>query len=131
MTHPSAPPAAASPAPLPDPPNAGFNAALQGPVLGIEPDFLRSLPIDNAVGAIVALTAEVYILRERLATLEAELAARKVLPADAVEQHTGTPAQQLARAADLAAFTRRVLAELARDRVPVSSIDPAVAKFLK
>ena len=48
----------------------GFNGSLQGPVTGAEPDFLKSLPIDNAVGAIVALTAEVWLLRERLATLE-------------------------------------------------------------
>ncbi len=120
----------AKPTPLPDPPNAGFNAALQGPVLGIEPDFLRAMPIDNAVGAIVALTAEVSMLRDRLATLEAALAARQVLPADAVEQHVDTPAQQQARAADLAAFTQRVLSELARDRIPVSQIDPGVARFL-
>ena len=39
------------------------NAALQGPITDVEPDFLAALPMDNAVGAIVALTAEVYVLR--------------------------------------------------------------------
>ncbi|MFO1426290.1 MAG: hypothetical protein U1F11_04825 [Steroidobacteraceae bacterium] len=86
--------------PLPDPPNQGFNAALQGPVLGIEPDFLRALPIDNLVGTIVALTAEVWMLRERLGTLESELTARKLLPAGAVENHAGGPEEQQARAAE-------------------------------
>ncbi len=108
----------------------GYNAALQGPVTGTEPDFLRALPMDNAVGAIVALTAEVWMLRERLGALEAELAARRVLPEGAVEHHQDSPDQQKARAAELASFTHRVLSELARDRVPVSSIDPDVRKYL-
>lgn len=104
--------------------------ALQGPVTDIEPDFLGTLPMDNAVGAIVALTAEVYMLRERLGALESELASHKVLPADAVENHVDTREQAQARAADLAAYTQRVLSELTRDRVPVSNIDPDVEKYL-
>lgn len=108
-----------------------FKASLQGPVTGAEPDFLHDIPMDNAVGAIMALTAEVYLLRERLATLEAELATRQVLPADAVEKHADTPEQATAKAADLAAYTERIMSELVRDRVPVSTIDPAVTKYLK
>lgn len=108
-----------------------FNAALQGPVTDVEPDFLRQLPMDNAVGAIVALTAEVWLLRERLGALEAELATRRVLPEGAVERHQDDPAQAAARAEELAAFTQRVLAELARDRIPVSRIDPGVSRHLQ
>lgn len=108
----------------------GSNASLQGPIVGIEPDFLRSLPMDNAVGAIVALTAEVWMLRERLGALEAELTSRRVLPEAAVEQHQDSSDRAQARADELAAFTHRVLSELARDRVPVSSIDPEVQKYL-
>lgn len=107
-----------------------FKAALQGPVTDCEPDFLRDLPPDNLVGAIVALTAEVYLLRERLQTLEAELAAHRVLPADAVERHVDDPERAAAKAADLAAYTERVMTELVRDRVPVSTIDPRVTKYL-
>jgi hypothetical protein len=110
---------------------SSFNAALQGPVTDVEPDFLRQLPMDNAVGAIVALTAEVWLLRERLGALEAELAARRVLPEGAVERHDDDPARAAARAEELAAFTQRVLAELARDRVPVSRIDPGVSRYLQ
>jgi hypothetical protein len=109
----------------------GSNGTLQGPVTGSEPDFLGTLPMDNAVGAIVALTAEVWMLRERLATLEAELSARRVLPEGAVENHVDTPAEQQQRAAELAAYTKRVLAELSRDRIPVSKIDPDVHKYLQ
>ena len=109
----------------------GANAALQGPITTLEPDFLRTVPMDNAVGAIVALTAEVWTLRERLATLESELTARRVLPESAVENHVDTPQEQQLRAEQLAAFTQRVLAEIARDRVPVSTIDPDVLKYLQ
>ena len=78
------------------------NGALQGPVTDVEPDFLHQLPMDNAVGAIVALTAEVWLLRERLAALEAELTARRVLPDGAVENHEDEPARAAARAEELA-----------------------------
>ncbi len=107
-----------------------YNAVLAGPVLGVEPDFLAALPNDNMVGAIVALTAEVWILRDRLAGLEAELAERRVVPAGALERREPTEAERLARQQELSAFTNRVLAELARDRVPNSRIDPDVARHL-
>ena len=113
------------------PEQSSANAALSSPVTTTEPDFLRSLPMDNAVGAIVALTAEVYILRERLAALEAQLTSRQVLPKDGVELHVGNAQEQADRAADLESFTRRVLSELSRDRVPVSRIDPQVSRYLK
>lgn len=113
------------------PEQSSANAALSSPVTTTEPDFLRSLPMDNAVGAIVALTAEVYILRERLAALEAQLTSRQVLPKDGVELHVGNAQEQADRAADLEFFTRRVLSELSRDRVPVSRIDPQVSRYLK
>ncbi|MFM8481176.1 MAG: hypothetical protein ACKOCF_08260 [Gammaproteobacteria bacterium] len=127
MTSPPATPSD----PLVDPTTGKrFNAALQGPVTHIEPDFLHKLPMDNAVGAIMALTAEVWMLRERLAALEAELESRKVLPSGAVENHQDVGAAAEARAADLAAYTERVMGELTRNREPVSHIDPAVQKFL-
>ncbi len=107
-----------------------FNAALQGPVTNREPDFLHKLSIDNAVGAIVALTAEVWMLRERLAALEAELESRKVLPVGAVENHQDSATAAEVRAAELATYTERVMSELTRNREPVSKIDPAVRKFL-
>lgn len=110
--------------------DAPRNATLSAPVTGDEPDFLGALPMDNAVGAIVALSAEVYLLRERLQALEAELEHRRVLPTGAVEAHEGNAAQQQARAEDLARFTNRILSELARDRRPVSSIDPRIKQFL-
>jgi predicted acylesterase/phospholipase RssA len=108
-----------------------FDPPLAGPVIGREPDFLSGLSMDNAVGAIVALTAEVYLLRERLHALESELTQRKVLPAGAVENHADSTEDAARVQADLAAFTQRVLAELSRDRTPVSTIHPEVRKYLK
>ncbi len=108
-----------------------FKASLQGPVTGREPDFLRELPMDNAVGAIVALSAEVWMLRERLGALEAELESHRVLPPGAVENHRDAPAAAEARAAELAAFTERILSELHRNREPVSQIDPGVGRYLQ
>ena len=128
------PPSDASPAadPLVDPATGRrFKASLQGPVTGEEPHFLRDLPMDNAVGAIMALSAEVWLLRERLAALEAQLEARRLLPAGAVEQHADAPEAAAARAADLAAYTQRIMSELSRDREPVSHIDPGVGKYLR
>ena len=116
---------------VPADPLQGRKAALQAPITEREPELLAHLPMDNAVGAIMALTAEVWLLRERLAALEAELAAQRVLPEGAVERHRDTPEQAQARAADLAAFTERVMSELARAREPVSKIDPRVQRYLQ
>jgi predicted acylesterase/phospholipase RssA len=110
---------------------AKYNPPLTGPVIGQEPDFLAGMSMDNAVGAIIALTAEVYMLRERLQSLEAELTGRKLLPAGAVENHQTPPADAARRQDDLAAFTQRVMSELTRDRTPLSRIDPSVASYLK
>lgn len=110
---------------------APYNPPLAGPVIGQEPDFLAGLPMDNAVGAILALTAEVYLLRERLQSLEAELTGRKLLPPGVVENHQPPPAEAARRQEDLAAYTQRVMSELMRDRTPVSQIDPGVSKYLK
>lgn len=107
------------------------NAALDGPIIGTEPDFLRALSTDRLVGAVLALTGEVYVLRDRLAGLEAELVERRVVPADAVERRKLTDAEREARAADLEAFTNRVLSELSRPAQPTSSIDPRVVEYLK
>jgi hypothetical protein len=104
---------------------------LKAPIVGVEPDFLTNLPMDNAVGAILALTAEVYMLRERLQALESELTQRKVLPAGAVENHADSAEEALRRQEDLNAYTQRVLTELSRDRVPVSTIDPKVRDYMR
>ena len=109
----------------------GASAVLEAPIVGDEPEFLADLSNDNLVGALVQLMGEVYILRERVFTLEAELAQRSVLPEGAVEDHEESQAEAERKAADLAAYTKRVFDELARPKQPVSSIDPAVLERVK
>lgn len=104
---------------------------IDGPVTGEEPDFLANLPIDNVVGALIALAGEVAVLRERVQVLEAELESRHVLTPGAIEHREGTPDEQRRRQEDLAAYVQRFMAELTRDRTPTSRIDPAVAPLLQ
>jgi hypothetical protein len=80
------------------------------------PRFDEAATREDLISALVALTAEVYLLRERLQTLESELARRKVMPAGAVERHKSTAAEEAARQKDLEAFVNRVLAQLSTRR---------------
>lgn len=107
-----------------------FKAALRGPVTDREPLFVHDLSQDNVVGVVTALAAEIWMLRDRLAALERELAARHVLPADAAEHHRDTDEEQRVNQAALADFVNRILGELARDRTPASKIDPGVERYL-
>jgi hypothetical protein len=110
---------------------ADVRPGITGPITGVEPEFLADIPKDNLVGAIVALASELYIVRERLQTLEAELVGRKVLPANAVESHVPSEQEARERQADVASFVNRVLTELARPPQPTSNVDPDVGKYLK
>ena len=104
---------------------------ITGPITGDEPEFLADVPKDNLVGAIVALASELYVVRERLQALEAELVGRKVLPPNAVEGHVPREDEARARQADVTAFVNRVLSELSRSPQPTSRIDPGVGRYLK
>jgi hypothetical protein len=108
-----------------------YKTVLEGPVTEREPLLVHDLPADNVVGVVTALAAEIWILRDRLHALERELAARRVLPADAAENHRAGEEEQRASQAELSAFVNRILAELARGRTPVSSVDPAVERYLR
>jgi hypothetical protein len=87
-------------------PSDDVRPGITGPITGEEPEFLADIPKDNLVGAIVALASELYIVRERLQTLEAELVGRKVLPPNAVEDHVPRDDQARARQADVTAFVK-------------------------
>ena len=108
-----------------------YKAILEGPVTDREPLLVHDLPADNVVGAVTALAAEIWILRDRLRALERELATRRVLPEDAAENHRDSEEEQRASQAELSAFVNRILAELARDRTPVSKVDPGVERYLR
>lgn len=99
-----------------------YKSVLTGPVGTKEPRFLHDLPLDNVVGALIALAGEVYILRDRVQTLEAVLTEAKTIAPDAVENFKESPDKDKARNEDAKKFVNRVLRELHRSDVPVSKI---------
>lgn len=108
-----------------------FKTVKTGPVTGEEPDWIHDLPMDNVVGAITALSAEVYILRERLKAMERELVRRDSLAPDAVENHAPTEDEAAADQAELDAFVNRIWTEIMRDRTTVAKVDPRAEEFFK
>lgn len=102
-----------------------------GPITGDEPDWIHDLPVDNLVGAITALSGEVYILRERLRAMERELVRRDTLTETAVEDHEPTQAEREADQKDLDAFVNRIWSEIMRDRKTVANVDQGAEKYFK
>ena len=106
-----------------------YKSVLTGPVTTTEPAFLHDIGMDRMVGAFVALSSEVYILRDRLAALETVLANNKTMAADAIEALEETPDQSKARQEDAQRFVTRVLSELHRSDVPISHIGRKVREM--
>ena len=96
-----------------------LKSVLTGPISGKEHQFLNDMPMDNLVGAFVALAAETYVLRDRLQTLETVLQNSGTLTADAIEDLKD---DSTASAEDAKNFANRVLGELHRSDEPVSHI---------
>jgi hypothetical protein len=108
-----------------------FKTVKTGPVTGDEPDWIHDLPVDNMVGAITALSAEVYILKERLRAMERELVRRETLTPNAVEDHEPTEGEREADQKDLDAFVNRIWTEIMRDRTAVAKVDPGAVDYFK
>lgn len=108
-----------------------FKTVKTGPITCEEPDWIHDLPVDNLVGAITALSGEVYILRERLRAMERELVRRETLSENAVEDHEPTQAEREADQKDLDAFVNRIWTEIMRDRKTVANVDPGAANYFK
>ena len=68
----------------------------------------------------MALATEVYVLRDRLAAIEAQLAARGTLDRAALEAEP-TPEEQAARAADRDAFVAHLMEHLVGEQVSKGS----------
>ena len=106
-----------------------YKAVKTGPVTGDEPTWLHDLPVDNLVGAITALSGEVYILRERLRAMERELVSRDVLNNTSIETHEPTESERDDDQMDLDAFVNRIWTEIARDRKPVANVNPNMVDY--
>lgn len=76
-----------------------------------EQTFFADPALDRAMGVIMALATEVYVLRERLAALEAGLADSGALAAGALDAEPSAEALAAA-AADRAAFVAHILEPL-------------------
>ena len=83
------------------------------------------------VGAITALSAEVYILKERLRAMERELVRRDALPPTAVESHEPTEDERVEDQKELDAFVNRIWTEIMRDRKTVANVDPGAVDYFK
>ena len=114
---------------MPNSAEARFKSALTGPITTKEPAFLHDVDMDRMVGAFVALSGEVYVLRDRLRTLEAVLEKAGDIAKGAVEVHEEDSEAAAANAADASAFATRVLSELHRSDVPVSHIGRKVREM--
>lgn len=78
---------------------------------GPEQSFFADPALDRAMGVIMALATEVYVLRDRLRALEDELAARGLVPNEALDAEPD-PAALAASAPDRAAFVAHLLEPL-------------------
>lgn len=108
-----------------------FKSVLTGPISTQEHTFLHDVDMDRMVGAFVALCGEVYVMRDRLRTLEAALEEAGAIAKGAVEDHTEDSEAAAANAADASAFATRVFSELHRSDVPVSHIGRHVRELAR
>ncbi len=76
-----------------------------------EQTFFADEALDRAFGVVMALATEVYVLRDRLTALEAQLAAQGVLDRAALGAEP-SPEELAARAADRDAFVEHLMHHL-------------------
>jgi hypothetical protein len=81
-----------------------------------EQTFFSDPALDRAFGVVMALATEVYVLRDRLAALEAQLAARGLLDRAALDAEP-SPEELAARAADRDAFVAHLMQHLLGQQV--------------
>lgn len=94
---------------------------------GARPQFYPEPGMEALVSTLVTLSSEVWVLRERVMTLEQLLADRRVVERGAVDQYTGSAEDAQARDTEAAAFVARVLRvfyewreEIVREETPES-----------
>ena len=106
----------------------GRKAVRKDPIAGEEPIWVHDLPLDNILGGMTTLLAELCILRDRVRTLERELADAKVLSDDAVDQRVSSEEEKKLNETEIKAIVDRFWGEVTRERgawshVPAST-DP-------
>ena len=99
-----------------------FVSALTGPVGKVEPAFLHDVPTDNLVGAILALSAELWVMRDRQGRLERLLESAGVVASEALETAGQSPEESAAATVAAERFAERILGELVRGKTPISTV---------
>lgn len=100
---------------VPEPPPADRPAREKPPA------FCPAEPVaERLAGMFTALVTELAVLRERLDTMERLLAARDILPADAVEAYIPDRDAEAARAAWREQYLERIFAELHEEAAALS-----------
>lgn len=81
-----------------------------------EQTFFADPALDRAFGVVMALATEVYVLRDRLAALEGQLARRGAIDPQALDAEP-SPGETAARAADRERFVAHLLQNLTGEQV--------------
>lgn len=77
-----------------------------------EQTFFEDPATDRLMGWVFALSAEVYVLRDRLRRMEEAMAAEGILKPDAVDAFRRTPEQEAAALRDRDAFVAALMENL-------------------
>lgn len=101
-----------------------------GPITGEEPAFLRDKKPDELAAAFFALASEVYVLRDRMRTLENVLERESVIAPNAIEDAEDNELQSRAREDEARQFSRRVLSQFYRPATSASRVGKKVEDML-
>jgi len=101
-----------------------------GPITGVEPALLRDKRPDELAGAFFALASEVYVLRDRMRTLENVLEKAGVIAENAIEDAEDDESQARAREDEARRFSHRVLNQFYRPATSASRVGKKVKDML-
>ncbi len=107
-----------------------YKTIQQKPIIDKEPNLLHDLSQDKFMSALVTLAAELYMVRDRVHVLEAELEKNNILPPNAVEHHEDTAEELKKRSQDAQEFANRFWSQLTSSGEPFSKIDPKIKDYL-
>lgn len=100
----------------------GFKAALPGPVGDTEPVLVHDLDQDRLVGAVVALAAELFVVRDKLEKMQRLLEKTGALAPGLLDRPESDPAHIQAQQQEAARFATRILGELHRSSKPIAHV---------
>jgi hypothetical protein len=100
----------------------GFKAALPGPVGDAEPVLVHDIDQDRLVGAIVALSAELFVVHDKLEKLQRVLETSGALAPGVLDAPESDPALVQAQQQAAQRFAARILSELHRSSKPIAHV---------